>query len=99
MSLARTLRGNNGGFAPGSVAPTASIGSNGVIRPKFSPGGQAAYGRTMPVFRRLIVFIATASLACSAPPASVERIAFNSAARDSRAAQVFQGKTELTDPN
>ena len=53
--------------------------------------------RTMPTSRSLIVFIAAAVSACSAPTSNAERINFDSAARDSRVVETFQGKTAYTD--
>ncbi|MBI3371466.1 MAG: dienelactone hydrolase family protein [Betaproteobacteria bacterium] len=52
----------------------------------------------MPTLRRFITIIATAVLASGPATSNAERIGFDSAARDSRVVQVFQGKTEYTDP-
>ncbi|MEO8387469.1 dienelactone hydrolase family protein [Polaromonas sp.] len=51
----------------------------------------------MPNFKDLIAFIASTIFLFEPVSANAERIDFDSAARDSRAVQIFQGKTQYTD--
>ena len=55
------------------------------------------YSPSMPMRGKFVASVAAAALVLGSAGASAERISFDSAARDSQAVQIFQGKTEYVE--